>query len=214
MPKNSTPLLVLASVFAFAAAGCASAPKAPFDTLKDANVTMYHLQNYEPPAQAATPGAAAPLQIPGLSPELQALLQQGAQALPQLIPPGLIPPNLLPGAAPAAPPAPTDPRFHNFRIIRQSQVMDPDLKEQLAKVLGDEDSFDNTQIGCAPGTIYPEIGLSWSMGPGASNDMLISFLCSNAVSRSFAWPHPATGTKEDTEKKIDEIFNKIFPRGA
>jgi hypothetical protein len=214
MPMSSTPLLVLASVFAFAALGCAGAPKAPFDTLKDSNATVYHLQNYEPPAQQAAPVPGAPLAIPGLTPELQQLLQQGAQALPQLIPPGLIPPGLIPGAPAAPPPAATVPRFHNFRILRQTQVMDPDLKEKLADILGDEDSFDNTKIGCAPGTIYPEIGLSWSVGPGASNDLLVSYLCSNVVSRSFAWPHPATGMKDDTKTKLTEVVSKIFPQGV
>src|SRR5687768_6413408 len=48
MAMTSTTLLVLTSVFALGAFGCAGAPKAPFDTLKDSNATVYHLQNFEP----------------------------------------------------------------------------------------------------------------------------------------------------------------------
>ncbi len=70
--------------------------------------------------------ARCPGAIPGLPPEIQQWIQQGAQALPQLIPPGLIPPGLIPGAptTPAAPAQPTEPRFHGFRILSQTQVMD------------------------------------------------------------------------------------------
>jgi hypothetical protein len=110
--------------------------------------------------------------------------------------------------------AANEPRFHNFRILGQTQVMDPELKEKLADVLGDEDSFDNASARCAAGTIYPELGLSWSAGPGASNDLLISFSCSQVVSRSFAWPHPATGMKPGTTEELTKIVQKIFPQGS
>ena len=215
MQTNSTPILA-AAVFAIGAFGCASAPKAPFDTLKDSNATAYRLQNYEPPEQAAAPlPGAAPGAIPGLPPEIQQWIQQGAQALPQLIPPGLLPPGLIPGApTTAAPVAANVPRFHNYRILGQTQVMDPELKEKLAEVLGDDDSFDNASARCAPGTIYPELGLSWSAGPGASNDLLISFSCSQVVSRSFAWPHQATGMKPGTTEELTKIVQKIFPQGS
>jgi hypothetical protein len=215
MRTISTSQLAFVGALTLSAFGCAAAPKAPFDTLKDSNATAYRLQNYEPPAAAATtpttPGA-----IPGLPPEIQQWIQQGAQALPQLIPPGLIPPGLIPGAptTPAAPAQPTEPRFHGFRILSQTQVMDPDLKEQLGKLLGDDDSFSNENARCAPGTIYAEMGLSWSAGPGTSNDILISFSCSQVVSRSFAWPHPATGMKPETAKELTEAVQKLWPQGA
>jgi hypothetical protein len=216
MRTISTSQLAFVGALTLSAFGCASAPKAPFDTLKDSNATAYRLQNYEPPAPAIGAAPAAPGAIPGLPPEIQQWIQQGAQALPQLIPPGLIPPGLIPGAptAPAAPPQPTEPRFHNFRILSQTQVMDPELKERLAEILGDEDSFDNANARCAPGTIYAEMGLSWSAGPGASNDLLISFSCSQVVSRSFAWPHPATGMKPETAKELTEAVQKLWPQGA
>lgn len=214
MRTFSTSQLAFVGALALSAIGCASAPKAPFDTLKDANAVAYRLQNYEPPAAAATT-PTAPGVIPGLPAEIQQWIQQGAQALPQLIPPGLLPEGLIPGTS--ATPAPTqanEPRFHGFRILGQTQVLDPELKEKLGELLGDEDSFDNANARCAPGTIYAEMGLSWSTMPGTSNDILISFSCSQIVSRSFAWPHPATGMKPETTKQLAEVVQKLWPQGA
>jgi hypothetical protein len=205
---------------AFAAAlgsvGCAGTPAAPFDTLKTSNLTAFRLQNYEPPAAAAAPaaGAAAPtLTIPGLPPEVQQWVTQGAAGLQALLPPGLLPPGV--GTPAAAPAAAEVPRFHGFRILGQTQVMDTDLKEKLGKILGDEDSFDNKNARCAPGVIYAEMGMSFTQGPGApANDILVSFSCSQVVSRSFAWPHPATGMTSDTVKSLTEIVQKLWPQGA
>ena len=199
--------------------GCASKPAAPFDTLKTSNLTAFRLQNFEPPAPA--PGVAAPATpgaIPGLPPEIQTWIQQGAQGLQQLIPPGLLPPGLLPGVPGAAAPAPAAasvPRFHGFRILGQTQVMDPELKEELADILGDEDSFDNSNARCAPGVLYAEMGLSFTQGPGApANDVLISFSCSQVVSRSFGWPHKATGMTPETTKSLTEAVQKLWPQGS
>ncbi len=218
MRSNQSSLVLLPIALALGALGCASSPKPPFDTLPDSNATAFRLQNYEPPAAAApaaTPGAV-PGAIPGLPPELQTWIQQGAQALPQLIPPGLIPPGLIPGApaAQAPTPQPDAPRFHGFRILNQTQVMDPKVKEQLADLLGDGDSFDNADARCAPGVIYAEMGLTWSAGPGASNDLLISMSCRQVVSRSFAWPHQATGMKQKTYNELGEIVQKLWPQGT
>ena len=197
---------------------CASAPAAPFDSLKSANATAYRLQNFEPPAAAAAPAAGAPGAVPGIPgvpPEIMTWIQTGAQGLQQLIPPGMLPG--LPGAAGAAPvaAAPEAPRFHNFRILSQTQVIDPDLREKLGEILGNPDSYDNQYARCAPGVIYPEMGLSFSIGPTAQpSDVLISFSCSQVVSRSFAWPHPATGMKPDTVASITEVVQKLWPPGT
>lgn len=211
-------LVSLVAVLSLAGAACASAPAAPFDSLKSANATAFRLQNFEPPP--AVPGAAAPAPgaaIPGIPPEIQTWIQQGAQGLTQLIPPGLLPPGLIPGApgAPAAPAVTDAPRFHTFRILAQTQVLDPELKEDLGELLGDPDSYDNQYSRCAPGVIYPEMGLSFTTGPGANpNDVLISFSCSQIVSRSFAWPHPATGMTPDTVGKLHDVVQKLWPQGT
>lgn len=213
MLKTST-LALAAVTTAFAVIGCAGTPAAPFDQLKTANLTAYRLQNAEAnaalPGAAATPGAPAPIAIPGLPPEMNTWLQQGAAAVQQVLP------GLLPGAAGAVlPQADTTPRFHDFRILSQTQVLDPDLKETLGKLLGDKDSFDNAQARCAPNVFYADMGLSFTSTAGPTpNDLLISFQCNQVVSRSFAWPHPATGMKPDTVKKLSEIVLKIFPQGT
>lgn len=205
---------------ALVSGACASQPAAPFDTLKNSNLTAFRLQNFEPPPAASPiPGAAAPgAAIPGIPPEIQQWVQQGAQGLTALIPPGLLPPGLIPGAPGAAAPVtpqPNEPRFHGFRILGQTQVMDPELKEELAEILGDEDSFDNKSARCAPGVIYAEMGLSFTQGPGApANDILVSFSCSQVVSRSFGWPHAATGMTPDTTKELAEVVQQLWPQGS
>jgi len=211
MLKTSTLALAAAATLA-TLTGCAGTPAAPFDQLKTANLTAYRLQNANATATAATPSAtAAPaLTIPGLPPEMNAWIQQGAAGLSAVLP------GLLPGAAAAVlPAADTTPRFHDFRILSQTQVLDPDLKESLGKLLGDKDSFDNADARCAANVFYADLGLSFTSNVGAApNDLLISFQCNQVVSRSFAWPHPATGMKPDTVKKLSEIVLKIFPQGT
>ena len=211
MLKTSTLALVAAATIA-TLSGCASAPAAPFDQLKTANLTAYRLQNYEVPA--AVPGAApaAPgALIPGLPAEVQTWIAQGAAGLSQLIPPGLIPG----GAAAIVPAADTTPRFHDFRILSQTQVLDPDLKDSLGKLLGNKDSYDNADARCAPNVFYAEMGFSFTSAVGqAPNDVLVSFSCNQVVSRSFAWPFPATGMTADTVKQLSAIVQKIWPQGT
>jgi hypothetical protein len=196
--------------------GCASAPAAPFDTLKTANVSAFRLQNYEPPAAVPVMPAAGGI-IPGLPPEITQWAQQALPGLSQLIPPGLLPPGLLQGMS--AQPAPVQQqqqeiRFPmsqpNFRILGQAQVIDPDLREALGKLLGNPDSFQADHANC----MYAEMGLSFtgSLG-GAPNDMLISFSCNTVEARSFAWPHPNRGLKPDTVKQLDALVQKIWPMG-
>ena len=211
MLKTST--LALAAVTTVAAlTGCAGTPAAPFDQLKTANLTAYRLQNADAtaPVAGATATPAVPVTIPGLPPEMNAWIQQGAAAVSQVLP------GLLPGAAAAVlPQADTTPRFHDFRILSQTQVLDADLKETLGKLLGDKDSFDNSEARCAPNVFYADLGLSFTSTAGPTpNDLLISFQCNQVVSRSFAWPHPSTGMKPDTVKKLAEIVLKIFPQGT
>jgi hypothetical protein len=208
----------LVGLVGLSALACASSPAAPFDTLKTANVTAFRLQNFEPPPPP--PGAAAPTpqqgMIPGLPPEIVQMAQQALPGLQALIPPGLLPPGMMQGmgqaAAPPPPPPPDAPRFPmsqpNFRILGQAQVLDPDLREQLGKLLGDSDSFQADHAQC----MYAEMGLSFSTG-GPPNDMLISFSCQQVQARSFAWPHQNQGLKPDTVKQLDAIVQKIWPVG-
>jgi hypothetical protein len=196
--------------------GCAGKPAAPFDTLKTANLTAYRLQNNDPtPVVAATPGAApgALPVIPGIDPNA---IAAGVAALQKLIPPGLQIPGLaLPAVPGVTPVADTTPRFQSFRILAQQQVLDADLKEKLGKLLGDSSNFDAAAGRCAPNVVYPEIGLSFATAPGAqSNDLLVSFGCNVVVSRTFSWPHPATGMKPGTVSDLSEIMTKIFPQGT
>jgi len=197
--------------------GCAGKPAAPFDTLKTANLTAYRLQNNEPaPVIAATPAAPGGLPtIPGIDPNA---IAAGVAALQKLIPPGLQIPGLalpstgVPGITPVAD---TTPRFQTFRILAQQQVLDADLKERLGKLLGDSSNFDATAGRCAPNVVYPEFGLSFATAPGAqSNDLLVSLGCNVVVSRTFSWPHPATGMKPGTVSDLSEIMTKIFPQGT
>lgn len=190
-------------VVAQAALGCASHPAAPFDTLKSANVTMLRLQNYEPaPPQA---GAAA---LPGLPPQIQQWAQQAAPALQQLLPPGLLPPELLQG--PVLPAQQNNYRFHGRNVLGTAQVLDPDLREELADLLGDEDNFQLEHQPCS----YAELGLGWSVTPGAPPyELLISFSCNQVqAARGFAWPHATgIGMKPKTVSNLARVIQQLFP---
>lgn len=203
--------------------GCAGKPAAPFDTLKTSNLTAFRLQNNEPPSvlPTATPSATGTSTIPGLDPSLQNSITAGVQALQKLIPPGLQIPGLqIPGVTGATstgttPLTDTTPRFQNYRIIAQQQVLDADLKESLGKLLGDKDNFDNQFARCPSSGFFPEFGLSFSSAAGAqANDLLVSLACNQIVSRTFSWPYPATGMKIDTHADLNEILVKIFPQGT
>src|SRR5437870_3828507 len=104
-------ILFFAGSFALllSSTGCSSALSQPFSNMKSQPVTIYRLQNFEPPQATPAPGAPAA----GLPPQIQQWLSAGAQ----LLPPGLLPPGLLPGGTPPPSPAADVPRFHNFRIL-------------------------------------------------------------------------------------------------
>ncbi len=194
-------------LFGLLATACASAPAAPFNQLEKSNLLVFRLQNYEPPPPPQpAPGQALPV-LQGLPPEIQSWIQQGAQGLQQLIPPGLLPGLTQPAAAV---PAPDSPRFYGFRILGQTQVADPDLKKQLAELFGSKDHFEAPKSNC----LYPELGVSFGPGPGSpSNDLLVSFSCNQVQSRSFAWPHPYTGMTADTVSQLTQLVKKIWPGG-
>jgi hypothetical protein len=220
MSRTMRGFLGCAGVIALAA-GCAGNPAAPFDQMKTANVTAFRLQNWEPPPTPVTAApAAAAGAIPGLPPQIQQWIQQGAQGLQQLIPPGLLPPGMVPQGATPTTPAPMTPdasvpRFPtdstpNYRILGQQPVMDEELREKLADILGDEDSFQAQHGGC----LYPEFGVSFVTPPQPPINVLISFSCGQAQGRNFAWPHPYTGLKDNTVRDLREVIAKIFPPGT
>jgi hypothetical protein len=219
MNRSTIGSFAAVALAAFATGACAKTA-APFDTLKTANLTAYRLQNYEAPTPV--PGAPIPgapgAGIPGLPPEITQWVQGGAGGLQQLLPPGLLPPGMFggqQGQQPAAPqlpgvPDPT-PRFHGFRILQQTPVLDPDLKEELAEILGKEKNFDSQHANC----LYAEMGLSFVPGPGAiSNDVLISYSCNQVAARNFAWPHPQTGMTPSATKDLAKIVAQLWPPGT
>ncbi len=196
---------LVAVLLGAAVTGCASSPVAPFNQLEKSNLLVFRLQNYEPPPpQQPAAGQPAPL-LQALPPEIQNWIQQGAQALPQLIPPGLLG-NLNPATAPTQ----EGPRFYGYRILGQTQVADPDLKKQLADLFGDKDHFEAPKMTC----VYPELGFSFGPGPGQpSNDFLVSFSCNQVQARSFPWPHPYTGMTSNTVSDLTQIVKKLWPGG-
>jgi hypothetical protein len=221
MNRSTTGSFAAVALSALASTACAGKLAPPFDALKTANVTAYRLQNYEPPSPvpgAPIPGAAGG-GIPGLPPEISQWVQGGAGGLQQLLPPGLLPPGMFggqqQGQQPASPrlpgvPDPT-PRFHNFRILQQTPVLDPDLKEELAKVFGREKNFDSKHANC----LYAEMGLSFVPGPGAMpNDILISYSCNQVAAQGFAWPHPNTGMTPSAVEDLTKIVQQLWPPGT
>ncbi|MBK7583723.1 MAG: hypothetical protein IPI67_26455 [Myxococcales bacterium] len=207
---NKASLLTFAALAASTTLGCAGKPAPPFDTLKTANLTAFRLQNFEQPVTAPQPGQPQGM-VPGLPPEISAWVQQGAQGLQALLPPGLLPPGMMNPQQPMAaqPVQDTTPRFHGFRILSQTQVMDEDLKAELGKILGKESNFDNNHAAC----LYAEMGLSFTSG-GPSNDMLISYSCNQVAAKTFAWPHPATGMKPKTVQQLADVVQNLWPPGS
>ncbi|HRG99653.1 MAG TPA: hypothetical protein PLR99_25575 [Polyangiaceae bacterium] len=193
------PALVGALAFA---TGCAPTLSPPFDQMKSSAITVYRLQNYEPPPQA---GAAAGAAVPGLPPQLQQWVTAGAS----LLPPGLIPPGLIPGApGAAAPAADQTQRFHGFRILGYSALNDKAQREEALGIFGSKSSFSTATANC----LYAEFGFSFAAptgGPPA--DVLVSLSCNQVKAEGFAWPHGAqTGLTADTSKRIIAIAQKVF----
>lgn len=212
MPRmTNRTLIALTAVSASLLAACGGAA-APFDRLTDSQVTVYRLQNYEPPAAAATttPAPGIPNLIPGLTipPEIQTWVQQGAQGLGGLIP-GLQIPGITTPTTPVAPVADA-PRFEGFRILGQSQVLDPKLRENLIDIFGKESNYDEKAGAC----LYPELGVSYPQAaPMLPYNILISFSCNRIEPKNFQWPHPNRGLKKETVQKFSAINQQLFGGG-
>jgi hypothetical protein len=170
--------------------------------MKESQVTVYRLQNFEPPQPAA--GAAAPVGGVTLPPQIQQWITQGAAMLP----PGLLPPGLIPGAGPAAPTAQdtTTPRFENVRVIAWQQVSDPKLRDEIVSIFGESKSFETTTESC----LYPEFGFAMSRAGGPPVDILVSLSCHQVRGANFQWPHANTGISTATNERIVNVVKSAF----
>jgi hypothetical protein len=172
--------------------------------MKGSDMTVYRLQNFEPPQPQA---AAAPTQtaIP-----IPAQIQQWIQAGASLLPPGLLPPGLLPGTPAAPAPAVDAPRFHGFRILEWRQVTDAGIKGDIVDTFGHSSNFNTPQVSC----MYAELGFAIaqpsSAGAAAPADVLVSLSCQQVQSFNFNWPYPQTGITPDTEKKLAQVAQRVF----
>lgn len=186
--------------------GCGSSLAAPFDRMKGTPMTVYRLQNYEPPAaQAAAPGLASPFPVP---PEIQKWMGQGAS----MIPPGLLPPGLIPGLSPAPAPAQDVARFHGFRILGWMAINDEKQREELTDIFGKDKNFETPKQNC----MYAELGFSFGnavTAPGQPPplDMLVSLSCHQVQAFNFAWPHGAkTAPTQDAENRVVALWRRAF----
>lgn len=209
MKRTVAFLFFAAAGIVLAQTGCSSSLAQPFEQKKQEPITIYRLQNFEPPQQQAGAPAAGPIQLP---PQIQQWLSGAAAALP----PGLIPPGLLPGAAPA----PTDanvPRFYNFRILGSMSVTDKKMREEILELFGKESNFDAPKQSC----MYAEFGFQIGQPPppgvqGAPTtalpaDILVSLSCDQVQMFNYGWPYGnKTGLTDDTSRKIVAIVQKAF----
>jgi hypothetical protein len=201
MTKISPLLLASAASAAFLSTlGCASLSP-PFDKMKDSQMTVYRLQNFEPPPPAqAAPAAAGSLQLP---PQIQQWITAGAS----LLPPGLLPPGLLPGTAPQQASPADAPRFHGFRILDYRQVTDTGIKGDIVDLFGHGSNFQSAPASC----MYAEFGYAIAQ-PSAPTpaDILVSLSCEQVQTFNFAWPYPQTGITPDSSKKLGSIAQRVF----
>jgi hypothetical protein len=197
--SSRSAVLFAAVALTAATTGCSSL-SAPFNGMKDSQMTVYRLQNFEPPAAPAQATGPAGFQLP---PQIQQWVQAGAS----LLPPGLLPPGLIPGSPAAAPPAATAPRFHNFRILDYQQVTDTSLKGDILEALGHPSSFQNGTSSC----LYAELGIAISQPSNPTPaDVLISLSCQQVQEYNFAWPYQQRGLTPDTDKKFSAIAQRVF----
>ena len=198
--------------------GCVSRA-APFDGLDEASVTILKLQGMETAAMPMAPQASPfpMLPIPGLTPEQQAQMQQGLQALGaqvQQVIPGLIPPGMIPapGGTPMAPA--TAPRFNGFVILAQQPLMDEDMKSDLLDLFGDEESFSGNRGNC----FHPGLGVVFQDPSMPNVEVMISFSCNQAMGNGFRWPHDVNGLTPESSNTLRIIHERLFgpvpPQGA
>jgi hypothetical protein len=197
MLRHALPLATLAACAG--TVGCSSVSP-PFNQMKDSQMTVYRLQNYEVQAATPAPAPAGGLQLP---PQLQQWITAGAS----LLPPGLLPPGLLPNAAPAPAPPPDAPRFHNFRILEWQPVNDSGVKSDIVDLFGHSSSFQSAPSSC----MFAEFGFAMAQPSSPTPaDVLVSLSCEQVQAFNFAWPYPQTGLTPDSSKKVVAIAQRVF----
>jgi hypothetical protein len=188
---------------------CSSTLSQPFEQLKQQPITIYRLQNFEPPQAQA----GAPVGLPSLPPQIQQWLGAGAQ----LLPPGLLPPGLIPGSA-GAPPPQDAPRFYNFRILGTMNVTDSKMHDEILSLFGKDSNFETPKQAC----MYAEFGFQIGQGPPPGTpqgapvasppaDILVSLSCDQVQMSNYGWPYGAkTGLPSDTSKRLHDIIRRAF----
>ena len=193
--------------------GCAGALSQPFAGMTSQPITIYRLQNYEPPAASAS---AAPGALPaGIPPQIQQWLSAGAQ----LLPPGLLPPGLLPGGTPLPAATADVPRFHNFRILGSMAISDKTQHDDVLDLFGHESNFVLPRQSCmfaefgfqigygAP----PTAGAAAPQGGGVPADILVSLSCDQVQMINYSWPYGTkNGLSTDSSKRIVAMVQKAF----
>jgi len=200
-------LLAFAVVVLGATTGCQTVSP-PFDQMKGAQMTVYRLQNYVPPATPAPAAGATPLGGIQLPPQIQQWISAGAS----LIPPGLLPPGLLPGSAPP-PTVPDSQRFppnmgaQGFPILAFQQVTDASVASDILDTLGHSSNFQQPTQSC----MYAELGIAIAQqGNPQPADFLVSLSCQQIQSFNMQWPYATTGLTESSEKKFASIVQRVF----
>lgn len=197
-PVSALELAVCVAAFT-ATTGCASLSP-PFDKMKSSPMTVYRLQNFEPPTQGQAQAAPNGWQIP---PVIQQWIQAGAS----LLPPGLLPPGLLPGSGLGAQAAADAPRFHGFRVLDYQPIEDSALKAEIVDLFGTKGNFQNAASNC----MFAEFGFAIAQ-PNLPTpaDILVSLSCDHVQSYNFTWPYAQEGLSPDGSKKIVAIALRVF----
>jgi hypothetical protein len=198
----SLALPALAALASAASTGC-STLSPPFDQMKGAQMNLFRLQNYSPPAPQAA-ASAMPFPIP---PQIQQWISAGAS----LLPPGLLPPGLIPGSTP--PPTTNAQRFppemgaQGFPIIAWQPVGDQAIANSILETLGHPGNFTASTQNC----MYAELGISIiQQGNPTPSNVLVSLSCAQVQATDFQWPYPQTGLTPDTQKRFATITQQVF----
>lgn len=202
--RNPLVLALALGISTAATTGCAGGLAAPFDQMKAQPVTVYRLQNFEPPAPAmGANGLPLPIPVPQE-------IQKWVGGVGSMLPPNLIPPGILPGGTPA--PSQDVARFHAFRILGWMQVTDSAQKDEILEVFGKEKNWDATRSSC----MYAEFGFSFgntqpAPGQPLPLDVLVSLSCNQIQAFNFTWPHAGKASPtSDASSRIYGIVRKAF----